>query len=369
MKYKPLRNHKERKRIAAYRNADLIPFNSHHYPYIPYGKPNGGLENLILELIIASGEIPTDIYIQLNICHGTFRSIISALYKKKLIKRNISDTLHTYLLSAHGKNTLSKYAPFIKTSNNVSSRKRHIKLARLNAYWIGLSVTVSIPKEQSAKDLILSSFYDELCFINSYILKNSVTDYPEQIKRSKAYGLLTVFDHQYMIYYEPAAVDFYFEEELFCQDISKFTGKDIKDMILIVDSLLQAAYWIYFMLDHFEWFYGDSLTKLFHSVKLLVMDSYAEESFYVLTEEKKIENDLKEMYPFLNKIDDDIEHHLFLSLDYGKLQYLLARAKYNPDKKIIIITSPYLFELIKFFANETKIEVLSIKEDVWNNLF
>lgn len=368
MKQNRINNRKEWKRSKAYMDAAIIPKGLPNKKYVPLAKPHGGLEMRIIELIISSGEIPTDIYIQMNICHGTFRSVISALYKKKLIKRNISDAFHTYLLSSHGKGVFSSYAPFIKTSNDLPSRKRRAKLARLNAFWLALDVTVSIPDNQAPQDLVFSSVNNELSFISSNRLKNVVTEYPEQIQRSKAYGLLTAFDNQYMIYYEPLAVDFYYEEELFSQVISAFINQEVNDMILMVDSLNQAAFWIYFLLNHYEWFYGDNPLKLFRSVKFFAMNCYADEYFNVLLEERSIEEKVREIYPFPANSNSGTEYHMLFTLDYSKLRYLLARDKYNPNIKTVIVTSPYLYKLICHFTGNTTIKVFCVDREVWDNL-
>ena len=361
-------NYKERKRNEAYRDNTIIPAKLLYEPYIEGGRPHGDLDKLILNLIIASGEIPTNIYIPLNITHGTFRAVISELYKKKMIKKNISNALHTYLLSAHGKNVLYYHTPFIRTPNDLPSRKRRVKLARLNALWYGLDVSLFFNKHQSPEDIRFSCVHNELCFINTYHLKPVVTDYPEQIRRSKAFGLLTAFDRQYVVYYESAAVDFYFEEELFRQNISNFIGKKVSDMLLVVDFQVQAAYWIYFLLDHYEYFYGDNPSKYFESVKILIADSNADDSLYVLLNEKMIENCIKQQYPIFDKVTDDKEYHLFLTLDFSKLRYLIARSKYNPEIHIKIVTYPYLFNLIECILKDTSIKVLCIDTEVWNRI-
>lgn len=368
MEYKRQRNYKEKKRNEVYCDSSIFSCRLFYKQYVTYKKLYDRFETLFISLIIASGEIPTDIYEMLNICNGTFRAAISALYKMNLIKRNFCDSIHTYVLSAHGKSVFSYYTPFIRTTNILSSRKRHIKLARLNAFLLGLGTDVFFDNYPTKEDVICYLRRDDFRFINSYILKPMVTNFPEQIMRSKAYGVITACECQYLVYYESVAVDFYYEEELFRRLVSNFTGKEVTDMLIMVDSLAHAAFWNFFLLNHYDYFYGDNPAKYFTSVKFLAIDSYADENFYALLNEQRIIENFIQQYSFFNR-DDNKKYHLFITLDFVKLRYLTARSQNCPDEKIIIIASPYLFELIRCLTKDVPIEVYCLKEDVWNDFF
>ena len=128
---------------------------------------------------------------------------------------------------------MKDYRPFIRTPNSVTSRKRHIRLARLNAYFWGLGISVFRHQNPPAENIANNSEAQQtLRFYNSYYLKPAVTEHTENIRRSKSFGLLTGLNKHFMVFYEPEDTEFYYEEDLFKITVSRYIGTEVKDMLL-----------------------------------------------------------------------------------------------------------------------------------------
>ena len=125
--YKPI---KAKKRAKIYEQVKFYGLSNFYRPYKPRYILDYDKSQIILDMILNSGEIPTDLYKLLDIAHGTFRSVISKLYMEKMIQRNDSHKIHTYRLSTHGKKILSEHSPYIKTTNISAARNRRIRFLK-----------------------------------------------------------------------------------------------------------------------------------------------------------------------------------------------------------------------------------------------
>lgn len=247
------------------------------------------MEVLILiqiKLILNSGEIPSDIYRQIDIPAATFRSAIAFLKKNGYIRRNFNDSFHTYLLNAKRKQYKNYREAYIKTTNILTARKRRARLARLNVYLEGMNVSTFLGDNPPIKEAVLNNY--NLRFYNSYYLKLKATDFPEKIRRSKAFGLLCGHGKNILVYYEPTSIaaDFYIEELLFRDVVYSYINSTVREMLLVVDTPSHAAFWTFFLMHHDEYFYGDRPSAYFDSVNILVADENAFESFVALYLEK-----------------------------------------------------------------------------------
>ena len=190
-----MKNHKakENKRKQVYDTLFLNQFNENPYdPHMNY-KFDSQFEiyYFVYNLALNSGEVPTDIHKLMGCAPGTFRSAVSDLYRDKLIRRNFSDGLHTYLLSAHGKMQVGNSSVYILTPNTLSARKRHIRLARVNTFFEGLYISTFLNRNPEAKNIVSNpQAQRKLYFYNSYHLKKKVDYYSEKIRRAKAFGVL-----------------------------------------------------------------------------------------------------------------------------------------------------------------------------------
>ena len=108
----------------------------------------------ILNIVALSGEIPTDLYKQLNMTKDNFKKICSNLKKEGLIKSVITRNVHGYVLQLKGKQYLRKqsrielYFQDIQTQTiNIQQRKRNHQLARI---FVILDL-LDIPYEPSKK--------------------------------------------------------------------------------------------------------------------------------------------------------------------------------------------------------------------------
>ena len=269
-----MKNHKakENKRKQVYDTLFLNQFNENPYdPHMNYKfATQFEIYYFVYNLALNSGEVPTDIYKLMGCAPGTFRSAVSDLYRDKLIRRNFSDGLHTYLLSAHGKMYRDKLIRrnfsdglhtyllsahgkmmignslvYILTPNTLSARKRHIRLARVNTFFEGLYISTFLNRNPEAKNIVNNpKAQRNLYFYNSYQLKKKVDLYSEKIRRAKAFGVLVGKHESFMVYYEPQPKDFYFEEALFRERVSNYIGADIKKMLMVVDTLREVAVWL-----------------------------------------------------------------------------------------------------------------------------
>lgn len=354
-----------RKRALAYQNLRIFDGINPRKDYVPikcvYGKD---MKNTLLMIIINSGEIPTDLYELLNIPEGTFRAYISDLYADDLARIKINDRIHTYLLTSHAKRMMKDYRPFIRTPNSVTSRKRHIRLARLNAYFWGLGISVFRHQNPSAENIANNSEAQQtLRFYNSYYLKPAVTEHTENIRRSKSFGLLTGLNKHFMVFYEPEDTEFYYEEDLYKITVSRYIGTEVKDMLLILDSVFQAMFWLHFLFNFNDYFSGESPIRLFEKIRIFVMDEYAQSALYVLLNEEKLEKQIAKDY----NLDAYNERYDFLlTLNVYKLYYLIAHAKNNPEESMSIITTPYLMDIVNAWVKDTQINVYYLRKDDWD---
>lgn len=353
-----------RKRAIVCQNTNFFDVINPQEPFEPIKKPRGkSMKYIITLMIVNSGEIPTNLGKLMNIKQGTFRAYISDLYDDNLIRLNKNDKIHTYMLSTRGKYILKEHRPFINTPNDISSRKRHIRLAKLNAYFWGLDISIFRHQNPPAKNIANNiEAQRTLHFYNSYYLKPTVTEYPENIKRSKSFGLLTGYNKHYLVYYEPMATDFYFEENLFRITVSRFIGTEINEMLLVLDSYYQAAFWLYFLFDFTEFFCGDQPSRLFEKVKILVMDKHAQNALYTLINEEKIEKQIINDY---NLDAYSAKYEFLLTLDGYKLNNLIWQAKENPQETYCLITTPYLIEIVNVMTKDTEIIVYSVSDEDW----
>ena len=349
------------KRELAYMNPEFVKGISFGEPFVPIKRPRGkSMQEIILYLIINSGEIPTDLDELMNITKGTFRSYISNLYEENLARLNTKDKVHTYLLSTHAKYALKEHRPFICTSNDITSRKRHIRLARLNAFFWGLGDSVFRHQNPSAENIAYNDGAQrQFRFYNCFYIKPAVTEYTENIKRSRSFGLLTGFCKNYMVYYEPKGIDFYFEEELLRMNISKYIGTEVKEMLMVLDSYHHAALWLQFLFNHNDYFYGDMPSRFFKKVKILIMDKNAHDALLVLREEEIFEERIKHYC----RLDDS--YYLLLSLDVYKLYSLVWRSNENLQDTINIVTAPYLMEIVTAMTKNTGINVYTLPNEAW----
>lgn len=353
-----------RKRALAYQNADIVEGIRYKEPFKPIKRHRGKtMKEIIILMIINSGEIPTDLYMLLNITCGTFRAYISDLYDDDLARLKKNDKIHTYLLSQRGKYTMKEHRPFINTPNDITSRKRHIRLARLNAFFWGLGISVfrheNLPAENIANNIEAQK---TLRFYNSCYLKPAVTEYTENIKRSKSFGLLTGNQKNYMVFYEPLGTEFYYEEELYKITVSRFIGAEVNEMLLVLDSYSHAAYWLYFLFNYTEYFCGDQPSRLFEKVKILVMDEDAQNALYVLINEDHLEKQIDAEFN-LGTGDDNYEY--LLTLDVYKLLYFIMHSKDNPQETMNIITTPYLTDIVSNMVKGTGIKLFSMSSENW----
>ncbi len=338
-------------------------------PFIPAYEPTCSIKKTILSLILNSGEIPSDIYKQLDIKPGTFRAKITLLHQEGLICRNFNDTVHTYLLSAGGRKCFKTLSPYVRTATDIKTRLRHIKLARLNACLEGLNVTTFLEMNPPLKNIAKNELAkNNWFFYNSYYLKPTVSENSLCYRRSKAMGILIGYENAFMVYYSPYVCDFYNEERLFSEFTGRYINKNPDEikMIIAVDTLYQAAYWLYFLLDHSHFFNGESPLRLFRKVQFLVLDSYAGESFELLHREKEYASMLTEKLnaeklnlndlSFVKMCGGDKELYFFIqTLDFSRIRYVKATAEYGVYKTVHIITTQHLLPVINALLKDTKI--------------
>lgn len=340
-------------------------------PYEPKYVPENARQYLPL-LMLDSGEIPSNIYAQIGIPATTFRGAIAYLKNKGLIRRNFSDSLHTYSLTAAGKNSIMNAVPYIRTPNVLSARKRRVRLARLNACLAGMGVSVFSGGNPPLKGAVHDM--PKLYFYNSFFLKPLVSKHTEMIRRSKAFGLLCACDNNYMVYYEPTVfgTDFYFEEQIFKEHVSDYIGTNVEDMLLVVDTSEQAVFWLRFLLHHTEYFYGDRPHDFFNTVRVFVMDKYAHENLFVLLNETKI---AKTLYPNFDYdesnekmmwIKKGNERRFFMfTLNVYRLLHIIACAENRPNEITSIITSQTLEPIIGKLVKGKPITVYYYASDKW----
>ena len=363
---------KENNRIKAYKTLykgefpESVPFKHRSMCSIE-------MSFFIFYLILNSGEIPTDIYNMFNCPPGSFRSVISDLYHDKLIRRNFDNHLHTYLLSAKGKKHFNSYCPpYILTSNVLSSRQRHIRLARLNTFLEGLGVSAFLNHNPDAEDIaIRPELQSRLYFYNAYYLKQNVK-YNEKIRRSKAFGVLTGYNKSFAVYYEPIARDYYFEEHLFKETVGNYIGDQINNMLLVVDNQRQAAVWLRLLFKYSQFFTGEKLTDYYENAYILVMDSSARDSLKVIYNERglarriALDNDFDDWNDKLLSCKFEGEKCRFvLSLHIRNVIYLMAHSEYQADSHFRIVTTPYLKPFFDVLFKGKNVSVYYIGDEKW----
>ena len=363
---------KTKKRENFYRTRYYeVMIDTKNQPFIPLYGLADDIKTTLLNLIHNSGEIPSDIYKPLDIKAGTFRAKITQLRQDGLIRRNFEDKVHTYLLTPAGRKRFKIIPPYIRTAADLKTRLRHIRLARLNACLEGLNVTTFLEMNPPLKNFANNQFaQDSLHFYNSYFLKPTVAKNSLGFRRSKAMGVLAGRDNAFMLYYSPEACDFYHEERLFSNFVCDYMNirYDEMKMMIVVDTLYQASYWLHFLLSQSQYFDGDSPLDLFEKVQLLVLDRNAGESFELLyrevelaaavMDEMKIQDRNMSNLSY-NTINNGKKERFFFvfTLDIYHIRYIIATAEYETDKTVHIITTRYLSLVINALVKDTRIEI------------
>lgn len=368
-----MKNHKtkENKRNQLYDTLFLNQFNE--IPYSPHMNYKFATQfeiyYFVYNLALNSGEVPTDIYKLMGCAPGTFRSAVSDLYRDKLIRRNFSDGLHTYLLSAHGKMMIGNSLVYILTPNTLSARKRHIRLARVNTFFEGLYISTFLNRNPEAKNIVNNpKAQRNLYFYNSYQLKKKVDLYSEKIRRAKAFGVLVGKHESFMVYYEPQPKDFYFEEALFRERVSNYIGADIKKMLMVVDNLREVAVWLTCLYHSSEYFTGDNPSDLFENVYFLAMDGNASENLEMLYRDHEVAEYVCDNAHQLSKFNyerltcdfEGEECYFVLTLRQLNIIYLMARCENRPNEHFRIITTKNLLPLIKALFKDKNVNLHTV---------
>lgn len=368
-----IKNHKakENKRKQVYDMMFLHQFNIK--PYVPPNNykivPQYEIYSFVFNLALNSGDVPTDIHKLMGCVPGTFRAAVSDLYRSNLIRRNFSDGLHTYVLSAHGKRQAGESSVYILTPNNLSARKRHIRLARLNTFFEGLDISTFLSRNPEAKNITANSKAQrKLYFYNSYHLKHKVDLYSEKIRRAKAMGLLIGKCNSFMVYYESQPKDFYAEEAIFRDNVSEYIGADIKNMLLIVDNIREVAVWLTCLYHFSEYFTGENLSDLYENVYFMAMDGNASENHDILFHEHEIAEYICDNYDNFSKLNYDRLSCIFegeecffvLTLMQKNIINLMARCEHLSNEHFRIVTSQNLLPLIKALFKDKNVSIYTV---------
>lgn len=373
-------NFKTQKRQKAYSRSELDIFSEGYYLEREKRDYPQGAREALIDFLVNSGEIRSDYYEYMRIPSGTFRSVISELLRDKTIKKNFDDKFHTYILTAYG---MKRYNGYINTKNELPARKRKTDLAILNAFFDDCGVSISINNNPSINKLHVRPDQFILRFYNSYYLKRIVSNYSDAIKRSKAFGLLTGKNKNYVVYFERLARDFYFEEDLFRNEISRCLGNKVTDMLIVVEDNYEASYWLYFLMNFSEYFSGDNPFDFFTNVKILKKSEHdngiAKKNFSLLYNENKIYDKLDEeldLYddPGWNPVEksvatDDVIKYFLFSLDVSRIIRIIKGYEYSKtDKEIQIHCDLETGYVLYPFAKNSGIQLMTYKTEYWNDI-
>lgn len=370
-------NSKTKKRQNAYSCSELDIYSEGYYMVREKRNYPQGVREALIEFLVNSGEISSKFYEYMRIPSGTFRSVISELLRDKIIKKNFDDKFHTYTLTAYG---MKKYNGYINTKNELTARERRTDLAILNAFFDDCGVSVDINNNPSLNQLQNRPDQFILRFYNSYYLKRIVSNYSDAIKRSKAFGLLTGMNKNYVVYFERLARDFYFEEDLFRNEISHCLGNKVTDMLIVVEDNCEASYWLYFLMNFPEYFSGDNPFDYFTNVKIFKKSEHdngiAKKNFYLLYNEEKIYDVLDEELDLFDdpgwnpveksvETEDAIKYYIF-SLDVSRIIRIFKGYEYSKtDKEIQIHCDLETGYVLYPFAKNSGIQLMAYKPEYW----
>lgn len=335
----------------------------------------------ILNILAASGEVPTNLYKYIDISNDTYRRLLSDLRKKGLIRTVTLNHLTGYILTLEGKQYLrgKKNLPLnfedirTKASDTVMRRRRHL-LSAIYATFDKLNVLYETTRKPNRNTHKITD--KGIVFYTSKEYKKELAETGDTFKGSRTHGLLVGGDFVYPIYVTNEKLPVFNKSEfnLVSQINTNYSqNENTNKAVLFCQDTTAAGDILREMFDFQATGQGVNIlqSSIYKDVHIIPLDENLYVSFWSVYNSKKLQNalikqmriDTKETYYQCDgKIDGESVIFLF-NLSVGKLKAFLSINE-RRNERAHIICYDYLAPIISsLITDKNKIKLKVIKAE------
>ncbi len=329
----------------------------------------------ILHYIVYSGEVPMDLYEDMNIGQATYKNTLVRLKEENIIKHNATNRIRGYSLSTYGKRLINTDMNYCKYSNyyvdGSNDIQKRLRMRNFATIYATLDKAI-IPYEPFLKLPLLtlskSNNRERVCFYNASEYKKLLGDRSDKIKGSKSYGLLSD-GKRYIPVYRTTS------------ELTTFSSTEFEVIVLlnklletkITDTAIFCSSYDVFVKAYNTYLQKDSKEKY----ELLYYDNYflipTREHFklqmWMLFKGEQIKEQIKKQYKIYDKTsyvindgfieDSPVVFQFVLNIArLTRFMYYSTRSK----NECIIVCWDYMVEYMKqIIPEESNIKILSVK--------